>query len=203
MKQKLHTHNTESVLCSITEPGRGVIPLEETCFPYPSRNQLQIASGLGVGPCVLFPFSVLGFCLVPTCVGLVHDVAVSVSSYAHQPVCLYHLWLWHSFSTFLPPSLPPALPTFLPSFLLRMEARVSRMLMSKWSRWYTLSPQLNLSRPGTLTPTWRESLAQAQTGLGDTSAAWVCMRCWEQSGNWGKLQMDTDRNSKLIFFSVH
>lgn len=45
-------------------------PLKKANFPSPSKYQLQIVAWLWMGLCVHFLVSVLGFCLVWTCVGL-------------------------------------------------------------------------------------------------------------------------------------
>lgn len=52
------------------------------------------SSWLRLGLCDHSSFSVLGFCMVGDCVGLVHAVTVAVSSYMHQSC-----WVWELCST--------------------------------------------------------------------------------------------------------
>lgn len=91
----MHT-KMESILCWPATPWHRACPAVCSVFPvtlcwiilffsFLSMYWLQIASWLRVWFCV--HFSVLRFCLVWTCVGLLHAVPVSVSSYVYQFCC--------------------------------------------------------------------------------------------------------------------
>jgi hypothetical protein len=64
-------------------------PLGKTDVAFISKYLLQVASWLGVGPCVHFLFPVLACHLAWTCAGLVHVTKVSVSLYVHWSHCVW------------------------------------------------------------------------------------------------------------------
>lgn len=79
VKQKIqpqkHAHTKQSILCWPNTPGHGPFPgawlkytqlhtWRKLSFPFASGYHSKQRLGQGVGLCVHFPFSTLGFCLV-------------------------------------------------------------------------------------------------------------------------------------------
>lgn len=142
-----------SIYCWLVTPGHGIcsggslrcpvlLHWRKLTFPFPAENiKLKIASWLGIRLCILFAFSLLRFCLVWTCLGLMHIVTVTVSSY----VCLlcfhlvnHHLWLLQSLPCpFLHVSLNPEEGCLIEASHLKPKALASHSLniVYLWALW--------------------------------------------------------------------
>lgn len=69
-------------------------PLKKTEFPSPADINYKYLLWVGVGFCIHFPVSVLGFCQVGTCVGLGSAVTFLVSSSMHSSCIWKTVFSW-------------------------------------------------------------------------------------------------------------
>lgn len=71
-----------------------------------------------MGFCTYVPFSMIRFCLVLTCVGLLHAIRASVSWYLYQPCCVFKCMPCFHWSHFSPLDLTIFSLPFLNIFLI-------------------------------------------------------------------------------------